>query len=147
MYRAPCAKFSTRSTPKMSESPAATSHRYMASVRPTRPWKRTCPMQRQRASGLDGWEGGLAVVLVRRRHAQVAEHRHGELRVVLDAAPGHRVDGLVVLLADGARTGRAVHLQPLQRGDHRVDVERLRLLHRLLDRVERRVGGLGDVAR
>ena len=43
MYRLPCAKFSTRITPKISDSPAATSHRYMASLRPTRPWKSTQP--------------------------------------------------------------------------------------------------------
>src|SRR2546423_7171436 len=132
----------------MSDSPAATSHRYMASVRPTRPWKRsTRPIPRQpSALGLDGWEGRLAIVLVGRRDAQIAEDRHGEVRVVLDPAPGHRVDGLVILLADRARASGAIHLQPLQRGDHRVDLQRLRLLHRLLDRVQRRVRSLGDVA-
>ena len=43
MYRLPCAKFRTRMTPKISERPAATSHRYMASLRPTRPWNSTYP--------------------------------------------------------------------------------------------------------
>ena len=39
MYKLPCAKLSTRITPKISERPAATSHKYMASLRPTSPWK------------------------------------------------------------------------------------------------------------
>src|SRR5437868_6418770 len=39
MKRLPCAKFTMRSTPKMSVRPAEMSHRYIASDRPMRPWK------------------------------------------------------------------------------------------------------------
>src|SRR5919109_2578467 len=149
MYRLPCAKFRTRSTPKMSDRPAATSHRYIASVRPTRPWKRrTRPIGLDRLPlRLDGRERRLSVVLVRRRDAQIAEYRHGELRIVLDASPRYCVDRLVVLLANLAWARGTLHLHVLERRDDRVDVQRLCFFDRLLDRVQRRVRRLRHVAR
>src|SRR5207302_2025828 len=125
----------------MSERPAATSHRYIASVRPTRPWKRRMrPIGLERLpSRLYGWERRLAIVLVSGCDPQVPEHGHGELRVVFDASPRDSVDGLVIFLPDPARPRRALDLEVLQRGDDRIDVQRLGLLHRLLDRVQRRV--------
>src|SRR5205085_11807199 len=137
-----------RNTPKMSESPAATSHRYMASLSPTRPWKsRRRVMQVVLPLRLDGREWRLAVVLVGRGDPQIAEDGDGGLRVVADPTPGDRVHRLVVLLADLAGTGGAIEIEVFQRSDDLVDVEGTGLLHGLLDRVERRVGRLRDVAR
>src|SRR5947208_1827531 len=101
-----------RSTPKMSDSPAATSHRYMASLSPTRPWKSSRRVMRVvSALRLDGGKWRLAVVLVGRRDAQIAE-----------VVAARRPDAVGIVGAEA--------LQDVHRGTHR-DHERLGLLEDL----------------
>src|SRR6266851_9514097 len=139
MYNVPCAKFSTRRTPKMRESPEAIRKRNMAAVRPLRLWAKTndgsgigrppspYPLPLDGGEGYDGRGQGEREGQLVHELGRVDVHRglhdgEGVLRVLHRLAVDLSPVRLMILLADRQLAVRHIDREAQQRLGHLVGV-------------------------